>query len=127
MTTDSCSTGLGAAMALMTPTAVDVQDRVPFLGLTDPDFVLFARCLGGKEMLDGQHFDFFVKWYGDAPHLARSVRRNLAYESRTLLFVSLPSGVQVCAQMEELMELQRMMPQRDGRFLTEVWQINRWR
>ena len=48
LSTDSCSTGLGAGMALMTPSALDIADGVTFLGLPDRDFTLLARHMGGK-------------------------------------------------------------------------------
>lgn len=78
-------------------------------------------------MPDGHCFTYYTKWYGDAPHLARTARRNLTYATRNLLFVSHANGSQQSAQMEELVELQKAMPQRDGRFLTEIVQINEWR
>jgi len=125
--TDSCSTGLGAGTALMTPNAKDVEAKVPFLGLSDRDFLYCARWVGGRVMADGYHFDFYVKWFGDAPHLARSVRRNASYDSRCLLFHSAPNGSQLCAGMEVLVELQKMMPRREARYLTEVVAINKYR
>ena len=42
--------------------------------------------IGGKVMPDGNHFDTFAKWYGETAHLPRSARRNLAYDTRSLLF-----------------------------------------
>ena len=101
--------------------------KVPFLGLRDRDFIYCARWVGGRTMPDGHHFDFYLKWYGDAPHLARSVRRNLAYDSRCLLYHPAANNSQQCAAMEVLQELQKMYPRRDAAFLTEVVAINRFR
>ena len=84
--TDSCSTGLGAGTMLMTPTSIDIEVGTRYLGLPDRDFVLLAPHLGGRLMDDGVHYDFCTKWYGDAPHLARTLRRNLCYETRCLVF-----------------------------------------
>ena len=125
--TDSCSTGLGAGTALMAPTPKDVAAEVPFLGLKDRDFIYCARWVGGRTMADGYHFDYYLKWFGDAPHLARSVRRNLAYDSRCLLYHSAANGSQSCAAMEVLQQLQDMYPRREAGFLTEVVTINKFR
>jgi hypothetical protein len=125
--TDSCSTGLGAGCALMTPSVIDISDGRLFLGLPDRDFVLLGRHMGGKRMPDGSCFTYYAKWYGDAPHLARTARRNLTYATRNLLFASHANGTQQSAMMEELIELQKAMPPRDARFLTEIVQINSWR
>lgn len=125
--TDSCSTGLGAGTAIMTPNAKDVAAKVPFLGLPDDDFLYCARWVGGRVMADGHHFDYYLKWFGDAPHLARSVRRNAAYDSRCLLYHSASNGSMLCAGLEVLVELQRTMPRREAQYLTEVVSINKYR
>lgn len=130
LSTDSCSTGLGAGMALMTPTASAIRAGSVFLGLSDPDFVLLAPCIGGRVMADGVHFDFFPKWYGDGPHLARTMRRNLTYETRSLIFNQLANGAERCAQMSELEQLKAAAPrgqERSFAFLTEIITINKWR
>ena len=126
--TDSCSTGLGAATALMAPTEADVAAGVLFLGLPDRDFIYAARYAGAREMADGKRFNYFVQWYGDWAHLARTARRNLAYDSRSLLYVSHTGvGTHECAMMEALIELQQIMPRAEAAFLTDVVQINKWR
>ena len=125
--TDSCSTGLGAGTALMTPTAADVMAKNLFLGLPDRDFIYCARWVGARKMADGEIFNYFLKWYGDAPHLARTARRNLSYDARSLIYVSYPNGGQECALMEALEELHKIMPRKEGAFLKEIFQINEWR
>lgn len=125
--TDSCSTGLGAGTALMMPTAKDVARKVPFLGLNDRDFIYCARWVGGRTMADGSHFDYYLKWYADAPHLARSVRRNAAYDSRCILYNCASNASQQSAAIEVLKELQDMYPRNEARFLTEVVTINKFR
>ena len=125
--TDSCSTGLGAGTALMTPTVTDVAAKHLFLGLPDRDFIYCARWVGARKMADGKTFNYFLKWYADAPHLARTARRNLTYDARSLLYVSYSNGGQECAVMEALEELQKIMPRREGAFLTEIFKINEWR
>lgn len=126
--TDSCSTGLGAGIALMTPTPHDVANSVLFLGLKDVDFVLLARVMGGKVMPDGQHFDFCAKWYGESDHLARTIRRNLTYDTRELVMTLFPNGMRLEATMKELSELKEALgDSKDGKFLTEIISINQWR
>lgn len=125
--TDSCSTGLGAGTALMVPSASDVAAQRLFLGLPDRDFIYCARWVGARTMADGKSFNYFLKWYADAPHLARTARRNLTYDARSLLYVSYPNGGQECATMAALEELQKIMPRQEGRFLTQIFQINEWR
>ena len=125
--TDSCSTGLGAGTALMMPTAKDVARKVLFLGLNDRDFIYCARWVGGRTMADGRHFDYYLKWYADAPHLARSVRRNAAYDSRCILYNCASNASQQSAAIEVLKELQDMYPRNEARFLTEVVTINKFR
>jgi hypothetical protein len=117
-------------MTLMTPSAATIAAGTPCLGLPDRDFVLVAPWVGGRVMPDKHHFDYFPKWFGDAQHLARTMRRNLCYETRSLVFLSLPNGAQRCAEMQELIELQNAAPrgeQRSFRYLTEIVQINKWR
>ena len=79
--TDSCSTGLGAGTALMTPTTKDVEAKVPFLGLDDRDFIYCARWVGGRTMADGYHFDYYLKWYVPALHQSYTCVCAYAYPS----------------------------------------------
>eukprot|EP00966_Prymnesium_polylepis_P323703 7379852-Prymnesium_polylepis.1 len=111
----------------MVPSAGDVAAQRLFLGLPDRDFIYCARWAGARTMADGKSFNYFLKWYADAPHLARTARRNLAYDTRSLLYVSYPNGGQQCATMAALEELQNIMPRQEGRFLTEIFKINEWR
>ena len=111
--TDSCSCfSCGAGAAMNTPTVEDVADGVRFLGLDVPEYKYWSRHLGTKTIRVGTDqyvVEYFWEWYGDIPHLVRTVRRNLYNPRLELVTYVHPNGTHDWAMLEEITALSNLV------------------
>lgn len=106
--TDSCSTGISAGLAIMTPAWGTMRVFKLWLGLDIPSFKFFAPLVASGPMPhgdpDGYH-EFWWSWYGETAHTNRNLRKNTGAGTRRLVTGILEDLTECIATLSLLKEV----------------------